>query len=96
MQDQLKELEELSNILRVTKEYLKRKKGKDKEVEAQRKSLGLPKDYPFYGIDIKDLRTWAREIHNLYKTYDFAKFFKLLDIFLLATVKCPVCIQSFT
>lgn len=79
MQEQLKEIEQLSNILRLTKEYLERLKLSKKELEKYKAQLNLPKNYPVYGIEIAKLRTWAREIHKLYRNQDYPRFFKLFE-----------------
>ncbi len=79
MQEQLKEIEQLANILRLTKEYLNRLKLSDKELAKYKKQIELPDKYPVYGVDTSKLRIWAREIYKLYRTADFAKFFKLFE-----------------
>lgn len=75
----MEEIEQLSNTLRVVKEYLSRLELSPKELKKERQNIGLPDDYPFHGVDIKQLRTLARELHKIYKNHDYARFFKLIE-----------------
>ena len=79
MQEQLKEIEQLSQTLKIIKEYLERLQIREEEKEEYRINLGLPLLYPIYGIEISRLRNLVKELHKYYKTYDFARFFKLFE-----------------
>lgn len=79
MLEQLKEIEQLSQTLKIIKEYLNRLKLPEQELKEYREKLDLPQLYPLYGVNLAQLRTIVKELHKLYKTYDFARFFKLFE-----------------
>ena len=78
--DQLGEVEELNIAQRLTKEFLDHEKLSEEEIEKLRKDMKIPEHVEMYGVDISTLRQFARMLAKVYKSYDFPRFFKLVEI----------------
>ena len=78
--EQLEAVEELNIAQRLTKEFLEHEKISEDELEKLRIKNKIPEDLEYFGVDISTLREFARMLAKVYKSYDFPRFFKLVEI----------------
>lgn len=78
--DQIGEVEELNIAQRLMKEFLDHEKLPDEEIEKLREKNKIPDSVEMFGVDLTILRQFARMLSKVYKSYDFPRFFKLIEI----------------